>query len=452
MTSDREFERLVRSWLDESSTTPEPDRLLESVLFTTARRRSRPSWLVRLVGEPMATHGAARQRMVAFGLATAAIILAGAIGLGLVLRPDRNVGPSPVPVQSAVPTATPGATPSPRPASWITTGKMTTARAQFTATLLANGRVLAAGGNSADYTGLASAELYDPNTGLWPATGSMSQARWRHTATLLLDGSVLVTGGQLGIAYLASAELYDPRTGTWRTTGSMTTARADHTATLLADGRVLVLGGSLSETLSAEVFDPQTGTWSASGTSFLLGKQTAMRLADGRVLVIGQGPAEVYDPRTGEWSTGSTPDVIRWHSTAVPLADGRVLMAGGEIQRQPNIFSPELSAELYNPGTGTWSPTGSLNTGASGAPGILLADGAVLVVKAMGGTERYDPRTGTWSVTGGPTFGGEQTTVGGGDFAVTLLANGMVLVAGGVNNATGERLAAAELYDPGIGP
>ena len=450
MTSDREFERLVRPWLDESATTPEPDRMLESVLRTTARRRPRPTWLVRLVGEPMATHGAARQRTVLFGLATAAIVLAGAVGLGLLLRPDRNVGPSPVPSQSAAPTATPGATPSPRPASWAATGSMITARAQLTATLLADGRVLAAGGNSADYKGLASAELYDPNTGLWSATGSMSQARWRHTATLLLDGSVLVTGGEFGVDYLASAELYDPRTRTWRATGSMTTARADHSATLLPDGRVLVVGGNVTATVPAELYDPRTGTWSAAGTSFLLGKQTGMLLADGRVLVIGQGPVMLYDPRTGEWSTGATPDLIRWHSTAVLLADGSVLMAGGETEPQPGNFRGELSAELYDPVAGTWSPTGRMNGGASGAPGILLADGTVLVVWHRGYAERYDPRTGTWSLTGGPAFA-EQVSAGGGDFAVTSLTNGMVLVVGGIENASEGRLATAELYDPGIG-
>jgi len=80
---------------------------------------------------------------------------------------------------------------------------MTTARADHTATLLGNGKVLLAGG------GDASSELYDPTAGRFAATGSMTAKRYFHTATLLLSGKVLIAGGTYdGNTAFASAELY----------------------------------------------------------------------------------------------------------------------------------------------------------------------------------------------------------------------------------------------------
>jgi hypothetical protein len=84
----------------------------------------------------------------------------------------------------------------------------------------------------------------------------MATARSWFTATLLNNGSVLVAGGQSGIA---SAELYNSTSGTWGTTGSMAIGRFEHTATLLPNGRVLVAGGASSAggaTASAEVYTP----------------------------------------------------------------------------------------------------------------------------------------------------------------------------------------------------
>jgi Galactose oxidase, central domain/Kelch motif len=111
------------------------------------------------------------------------------------------------------------------PGAWSFTGSMHHARQEHTATLLLDGRVLVAGGEGSDGLALASAELYDINTGVWSLAGSLNRARSIHRATLLSDGRVLVAGGADNGIPLSSAELYDPATGTWSQTGSMAVAR-----------------------------------------------------------------------------------------------------------------------------------------------------------------------------------------------------------------------------------
>ncbi|HEX7613290.1 MAG TPA: kelch repeat-containing protein, partial [Candidatus Limnocylindrales bacterium] len=89
---------------------------------------------------------------------------------------------------------------------------MTSARVSQSATLLADGRVLIAGGSDGSAS-LASGELFDPKTGRFAVTGSMASARMFHTATLLAGGRVLIAGGWDNFHFVASAELYDPKSG-----------------------------------------------------------------------------------------------------------------------------------------------------------------------------------------------------------------------------------------------
>jgi hypothetical protein len=193
---------------------------------------------------------------------------------------------------------------------------MTTARYNHTATLLQSGEVLITGGSSSDTTGtpLASAELYDPASGSFIPIGEMTSARANHTATLLVDGKVLITGGthQPSAAkdsVTATAEVFDPIGETFAATGSMLVPREFHTATRLDSGEVLVIGGDdgINILASTEVYDPPTSTFGAAAVMSEPREYfPATLLGNGNVLVAGglidltegatTAMAEVYKP------------------------------------------------------------------------------------------------------------------------------------------------------------
>ena len=123
---------------------------------------------------------------------------------------------------------------------------MSTRRAAGTAILLTSGKVLIAGGYS-DTAFALSADIYDPATDTFTATGSLPSGRLAASAALLSDGKVLIAGGADPNNIdnsIASAELYDPATGLFSAAASMVAARQNATATALPGGRVLIAGGS----------------------------------------------------------------------------------------------------------------------------------------------------------------------------------------------------------------
>ncbi len=358
-------------------------------------------------------------------------------------------------------------------AVWVPTGNLSTPRSDHTATLLPNSKVLVAGGSSGlDSSGklvfLDSAELYDPATETWSATGHLSKPRTNHTAILLQNGNVLVMGGYVygNSGMEASVELYDPTTGVWRLTGGfIDSALASGTATLLADGKVLVEGGSNFDN-HAEIYDPVQGTWTSTG-SLNAGRSghTATRLPDGKVLVIGgltgsydpdiefppASRAELYDSATGTWSYLGA-EITLGPQLATLLPSGKVLVAGGfsglSCGEGCTVASGN-STELYDPGTKTWSYSGSMYPGIYGQL-TLLTNGNVLTAGesfsagvASSLAQEYVPNDGTWNLVKPPITPRRSHTA-------TVLANGKVLVAGGCsNNNCTNKLTSAELYgDP----
>lgn len=247
-------------------------------------------------------------------------------------------------------------------------------------------------------------------------------------------------------------------------------AYTQHVAMALADGGALVMGGNSSESInvpdtdSSHRFDPVTETVSPGprlafsaeadltmpvelgGGGFLLvvpGINSALHL-DG-----GLRATQTYDGTTGTF--GRVGDLGVRHDgggTATALADGSVLVAGGDV---PGVST----AERYDPASGSWAAAGALLTARRGHTATLLADGRVLITGGVGccdlngeflldTTEIYDPVGGAFEPTG-------SMTTARAFHAATLLEDGRVLVTGGFDGVDESTTTSAEIYDPSTG-
>jgi hypothetical protein len=268
-------------------------------------------------------------------------------------------------------------------------------------------------------------------------TGNMVTARQRAAVTPLADGRVLITGGRIspaGASKTVRAEIYDPATGTFTATGDMLHPRESHSAVLLTDGRVLVLnGGSLFAPLQgdpptpAEIYDPVTGVFTATGVPVVERDMgSAVRLADGRVLVaggsgcapcvdIGGGTftlrvtdiAEIYDPALGTFTQVGTLTTPRRETTVTMLADGRVLIAGGADEE------------------------------------LVAGDPPVIVTNVLDSAEVFDPATGQFTPTANDMSHARLS------HAAVARPNGEVLIVYGAVDSGGFPLdVPAETFDP----
>ncbi|MFZ5630174.1 MAG: kelch repeat-containing protein [Spirochaetota bacterium] len=184
---------------------------------------------------------------------------------------------------------------------FVPSGNMTNPSQGAAVAGLADGRVLITGGiGNAGY--LNSSEIFDPTlnggNGGFVATAPMSTAREYHTATRLADGRVLLAGGRISNISIATADIFDPAgnggLGAIISTGNLGLARDLHTATLLADGRVLLTSGQNNSTItsSTEIFNPAGNAGAGQFTPGLALSNarlwhTAIRLLNGNVVISG---------------------------------------------------------------------------------------------------------------------------------------------------------------------
>lgn len=269
------------------------------------------------------------------------------------------------------------------------------ARSSHSQTTLVDGRVLFAGGDTGaemSRAGLptATCEIFDPATGAVDAGPSMNEARSFHTATVLADGRVVVAGG-------ATWQAFDPATDAWSAAVPLARARLRHAAVPLSghfgdglDGVLLVGGSSAGDTM--ELLDPHamTATLYAARLPVGVSDLAAARLEDGRVLIAGGQRSDsgdtvadtlLFDPATGELTPlAPPPGAPRGFGDHVMVTLGRhVVVFGGEEER--GDADTELRRALvFDVQALAWS--GELNTHFThdDFPAVKLDDRRVLLV------------------------------------------------------------------------
>jgi hypothetical protein len=338
--------------------------------------------------------------------------------------------------------------------AWQSTGNMSDPRALHTAIKLKDGRVLVAGGgNNFDDGQIFSAEVYDPTTGTWAKTGTMNAGRSGHGAWLLDDGRVLVGSGlTLTDETRHTTEIYDPATGQWTLTGELSTYRYSQTNGVLPDGRPFVAGGYRPnpDTFYNDAFayDVGTGQWTKLPGTMVDRRRYgySFPLPGGRVLVasgkinttasneVVTDKTEIYDPVAGVWSAGPKMKRAR-QFPAMAMTPQGILFAGGIGVGFPPVlnstelfrFTDEQFVEL--------TPMTKART--FGAAVWLPQEERVLVT---GGADAIGTQKSTelLALTGSPALSAGDMAQERGAHTITLLNNGVVLVAGGGKAALGK--------------
>jgi len=275
-------------------------------------------------------------------------------------------------------------------------------------------------------------------------------------ATLLVAGTLEVSCNANPSAIDSESDKSSAADGVYAIspTSDMTVPRSGHTATLLPNGQVLITGGMERNGVfysSTEFYVQATGKFTAAPQSMSTQRvgHTATLLLNGKVLIVGGwgangvlATAELFDPATSMFTPTGSMSVARGDDTATLLPNGKVLVAGGEND------SALLSAEVYDPATGTFSQTGNMGAERTMHTATLLPDGRVLI--AGGGkyqhplatAEIYSSETGTFTITG-------SMTVPRYKHAAMLLRGGNVLVVGGSDDRDWRgRYVNAEIYNP----
>ena len=320
---------------------------------------------------------------------------------------------------------------NPATGNWTMTAPMLYPVRGFAMTELLDGRILVTGGYRTDigvYTNRT--QIWSPSTGRWTESAPSPAAVQPYTtptygeeAITLHNGQALLLSNSEGLTFTeggsnvdATSYRYNPTTDTWSNAGSRPDATLPTTpAVVLPNGNVLVVqvGGPTRTTCAigyhgiAELYQPATNTWKLLGPvpGAWDPQGSATLLNDGTVLYAGgsylsqdctgyTADAFIYSPAIDTWTQVGSMSEPRFDMSAVKLADGRVLIAGGDAQLpvgaaapgcHPNQYVPQSTwrVDIYNPATRSFTPEPTMLQPRQSAVSALLPNGKVLVAGGL---------------------------------------------------------------------
>lgn len=332
-----------------------------------------------------------------------------------------------------------------------------------------------------------------------PLTPSADEMGPLKGVVLPASGDVLLTGGmgtgKATFKTIGAAEFYHPASRAFSSTGGMPVTAAAQGATAVSSSpgaKIALFGGisgkakssinllSFSGTVlaAAETYDPSTGKWAAAANAmaFKRGGATVTRLGNGKILIAGGfdanekalNTAEIYDPAGGTFvATDNNMTDARAFHTATLLKNRKVLLVSGLTDNNGTLST---TADIFDPSAGThgaFATSGGLPTPRTAAAAVLLSSGKVLIaggdtnpianfVASVSNSDIYAPGMDSFAL--GPSMNEHRLT-----HTATLLKDGTVLIAGGINvlaglntgmvNGNGAQTTfsqSGEIYDPGL--
>ncbi|MGZ3448977.1 MAG: kelch repeat-containing protein [Polyangiales bacterium] len=251
---------------------------------------------------------------------------------------------------------------------------------------------------SGSLEGLAAPVVVDP---LWTTVGSLAIARDPGVIATLSDGRVLAAGGYISSsAQTSTAEIFDPASNTWSSAG--TAKFSDPSALVeLPSKKVFVMAGGLAAAEAPQLWDPTSKSFADIPGAPLTTDGRAVRVGS-NVIVFDtwSGTHKFTEPST--FAAGTTMPTPRRNYALAVLADGRVLVAGGNDQSNGKVVS---TAEIYDPTANTWTVAPPMPVRRSRPEAYRFASGKVLVVGGdsqgfccQSSTELFDPTAGTWTM------------------------------------------------------